>query len=61
MDHRCWLVLASLIIHMSYGTGTRRPISQHACGAQATAVGSKAVETLDSQETRLPLTLVDVF
>lgn len=54
-------MLASLIIHMSYGTGTRRPISQHACGAQATAVGSKAVETLDSQETRLPLTLVDVF
>lgn len=63
MHHRCWLVFASLIFHMrqSYGTGTRRPISQQARGARATAVRSKAVETLDSQETRLPLTLIDVL
>lgn len=42
-------------------TCTCRPISQHAFGAWAAAVGAKAVEALDSWETRLPFTLIDIF
>lgn len=42
-------------------TRTYSPISQHAFGAGAAAIGAEAVEALDSWETGLPLTLVDVL
>lgn len=47
--------------HGSLLTCTCRPISQHAFGAWAAAVGAEAVEALDSLETRFPFTLVDIL
>ena len=42
-------------------THTFRPISQHAFRAGTAAVGAKAVEALDSRETGISLTLIDIF
>lgn len=42
-------------------TCTYCPISQHAFGAWAAAIGAKVIEALDAWETGLPFTLINIF
>lgn len=48
-------------MHVTAPTCAFGPISHHAFGTGATAVGAEAIEALDTWETGLPFALVDVF
>lgn len=62
-NHYDLAVMAQHIVqrHRPMLTCTSGPVSQHAFGAVPTAVGSEAVETLDSWEAGLPLTFINIL